>query len=160
MDDLQSDLKRFFKRVEKSDSCWNWTGTKAGRGYGHFFFRGKMRYAHRVSMEVLKSEKPPSDKVVMHICDNIACVNPDHLLIGTQTDNMRDAAAKGRTRRVGDWRGEKNPKSKLATSQFQEIISLLEDGLTRKEVAARFSITTVRVGQIWRSKPAKQESMP
>lgn len=87
---------RFWAKVEKSDCCWNWTG-KPNNGYGMIGdTSGKMIYAHRFSWELHNGSKVPSGLVVRHKCDNKMCVNPDHLEIGTQKDNIADMINRGR----------------------------------------------------------------
>jgi len=95
---------RFSSKVEKSSDplgCWTWAGAKNLQGYGEFFlFRKGSRshhgLAHRVAWEMFRG--PIGDMFVLHKCDTPACVNPEHLFLGTQKDNMRDALAKGRMR--------------------------------------------------------------
>ena len=144
----ESHLRRFMKYIMKTDHCWIWTGAKLPRGYGRFYYRGKPRYAHRVSIEILGGQCPRDDQVVMHSCDNPQCVNPEHLSIGTQTDNMRDAAAKGRTVNVNDWSGNNNPKSKLSTDQVREIQRRLSLGERPVDLSIEFGVTRTRVSQL------------
>lgn len=89
---------RFWRRVERVESgCWLWRGSLDGGGYGQIstaqgFAPAK---AHRVSWE-MRNGPIPDGMVVCHTCDTPACVNPDHLFIGTQQDNMRDCSRKNR----------------------------------------------------------------
>jgi hypothetical protein len=91
--------QRFWARVRKSDGCWEWTGAcfKCG-GYGQFTIEhGQQVRAHRHSWE-LHNGPIPKGLWVLHRCDNPKCVRPDHLFLGTCTDNARDMMAKGRGR--------------------------------------------------------------
>lgn len=93
------DLARFWAKVNRGTGCWEWLGERNNKGYGRFptYSRDsrKRLLAHRVSY-TLHHGQIPAGMVVMHACDNPGCVNPEHLSIGTQQDNLRDALAKGR----------------------------------------------------------------
>lgn len=86
---------RFWEKVNKTDNCWNWTGAINNKGYGRINIDGKSQLAHRVSFEIANGKIDDKMKV-LHSCDNSFCVNPKHLWLGTQKDNLIDMAKKGR----------------------------------------------------------------
>lgn len=77
--------------------CWLWSGGIIPDGYGTVYVDKKTKYAHRVAYETAKGPIP-TGLYVLHKCDTPACVNPDHLRVGTQSDNMRDSIERGRHR--------------------------------------------------------------
>jgi hypothetical protein len=92
--------QRFWAKVRVTRTCWLWCGAKHEDGYGFIgvFGRGWTKQSHRVAWWLSKGAIPDGLSV-LHNCpggDNPACVNPDHLWLGTHTDNMRDASRKGR----------------------------------------------------------------
>lgn len=108
--------------------CKIWNGSKSKRGYG---FDGH-KSAHALAWE-RKHGPIPVGLIVCHKCDNPPCVNVDHLFIGTDADNIRDAKIKGR------YRGENNGRAKLTADQVLEIRSL-GNKLSLTELAKRFSV--------------------
>ncbi len=85
----------FWSRVKKSRSCWVWTGCRSKDGYGTITYKKTGHRTHRMAL-TLSGTTIPDGMIVMHKCDNPACVRPSHLKIGTQKENMSDASIKGR----------------------------------------------------------------
>jgi len=99
---MQRDKVRFLALVKKSEGCWLWIGAQR-KGYGNFWFRGGPVSAHRVAWILTRGEIPDGEGAhgtcVLHRCDTPLCVRPSHLRLGTQFQNMRDMAEKGRKKR-------------------------------------------------------------
>jgi hypothetical protein len=126
---------RFWEYVDKSDGCWNWTGTLNDSGYGvlHGPNRRIIR-AHRYSY-ALHANGLDEDALVLHRCDNRRCVNPSHLFLGDHADNMRDKVQKGRHQRGGSTPGA------LVTDTEAFLIRLSPgDTRSRRLLAAIFQI--------------------
>lgn len=89
-------IDRFWEKVEVlgEDECWCWQGAQRNGGYGHLYVNGRWYGAHRISYEI--NIGPIGALCVLHSCDNPQCCNPNHLWLGTQTDNMVDRDMKGR----------------------------------------------------------------
>lgn len=130
-------LPRFWSRVKIDDalSCWEWTGAKTTAGYGHIIYRGKSRFAHRASYE-LHVGPIPDGLLVCHRCDNPSCVNPAHLFLGTNKDNVTDSVTKGRKPQ-----GETHVSAKLTECQVLEIRTRHAAGnITCKALALEFGV--------------------
>ena len=118
--------ERFWSKVNKTDDCWLWTGKINATNYGQILSNGKYIKVHRYSWVLHYGEIPEIDgsdirgTCVLHKCDTPACVNPDHLFIGTHSDNMRDMASKSRGMSL---KGSEIGTSKLSDKDVLEIRS-------------------------------------
>ena len=135
-------MERFLSKVAKTQSCWLWTGAKSGRGYGAFRSPDEKK-AHRFSYSRYVGQIPQGLSVC-HRCDNPACVNPDHLFVGTHTDNMKDKMSKGRGNHLV---GTKHPRSKLTESQ---VLAIRADNRRQVEIAESYGIKQAQVSEIKR----------
>jgi len=88
-------MERFWSKVSKTSECWEWTAQIMSNGYGRFYYQGRQQAAHRVSY-LLATGTYPGEFQVCHTCDNRKCVRPEHLWLGTRSDNMKDCFNKGR----------------------------------------------------------------
>lgn len=95
---------RFDASFVRGEGCWNWVGRKYPSGYGRVSLGSSDYRAHRVSY-AFHCEVDPGEKLVCHSCDNPACVNPDHLWLGTHRGNTQDMIRKGRSRLVPGFKG-------------------------------------------------------
>lgn len=138
----------FMDRIKMvpSSTCWNWTGCLNNAGYGRIQHEGKLWYAHRFSYKIHIGEIPDGMSV-LHKCDVPSCVNPDHLFLGTQADNVHDCLRKGR-HRSGPVAGEKNGNAKLNTEQVAEIRAKADAGQTRKNIAEEYGVTPAHISHI------------
>lgn len=118
-------MDSFWSRVRKTSSCWLWIGGISGNGYGKCPMgkRGESKLAHRVSYE-LHIGHIPDGLLVCHKCDNPPCVNPGHLFLGTQRDNLADMYDKGRQATPYGRHGERNPKASMTREIADEIRKL------------------------------------
>lgn len=135
--------ERFWQRVDRGqgDACWNWRGAHHPFGYGLLQGRNPRRLhrAHRLSWEI--HQGPISGGLlVLHRCDNPACVNPAHLFLGTPADNLRDAYAKARMRPT-----ERRRRARLTPSELQGIREGFQAGRTMADLARSFGICRATV---------------
>lgn len=146
---MQEVISRFFEKVNKTDSCWLWTSNK---GYGRFWNGSKLVGAHRFSYEY-HNGKIPEGMYVCHSCDNPSCVNPEHLFLGTQKENMLDKIEKGR---VGStslrYRGENAYGAKLTNAQAMEIRKLYSPGVNKRSLMRLFKVGRKTIDKILEGK--------
>jgi hypothetical protein len=145
------EFNRFFKKVRVTPGCWLWTAALVD-GYGAFKIKSsdlkwKTAKAHRVSYAFYFGN--PGDLFVMHRCDNPGCVNPDHLELGTNADNMRDMAEKGRSTK-----GSRQHKAKLHEQDIPQIRARAQSGDRLTDIAldygvSKSSISKANIGVHW-----------
>lgn len=149
---------RFWSKVAKAgpDDCWLWTATKNNKGYGMFTISALIgkEVAHRVSYKLSKGPIPRG-LFVCHECDTPACVNPKHLFLGTNRDNMRDMVAKGRAGKGPGFSGDTHPSSKFTSNQITEMRKAYVGGQTATSLAEQFgmdrsAINDVLGGRSWK----------
>ena len=125
-------MKRFWDKVQITaniQKCWLWKSNTSEKGYGKFSLNGKPKRAHRVAYELFYG---PFDNTlnVLHRCDNRKCVNPYHLFLGTQRDNIQDMIKKSRG------------KDQVHLDTVNKILALYKTGnYTQKELGEMFNVT-------------------
>lgn len=132
--------------IDDATGCWNWTLQKDKKGYGRIGVNGTPRGAHRISYE-LHCGLVPDEMHVLHRCDNPACINPEHLFIGTNAENMADRNAKGRQQR-----GSKHGLAKL--TEYDALAIRTATGITLRDLADTYgvcvaTVKNIRSGKIW-----------
>lgn len=135
--------ERFALYARQCDGCWEWTGQRDPRGYGRMHVDGRPMLAHRVAYLVTYGSIPPG-MAVLHKCDTPKCVNPEHLFLGTQADNVRDMHNKGRALKRG-MKGSEHPMSKLTEQDVRAIRKA--EGFAR-DIAAVYGISPTQVYDI------------
>lgn len=150
-------LSKFWARCKKGSpsECWMWTGVIYSTGYGMMYFRGGRYSPHRIACEI-KHGPIPQGMFACHKCDTPACVNPDHLFVGTPTDNVHDAMAKGRTRSGMAVhpdlaaKGERVGGAKLKEGDVLVIRREIAAGKPLREIAAHYGVTRENISCIKR----------
>ena len=153
--------EKFLAKVcrDAATGCWLWQGMISPDGYGAVRLDGRELRAHRVAWMLFRGEIAPG-MVVCHKCDVRACVNPEHLFLGTPADNSQDMVDKGRSSR-----GAKRHNAKLTEDQVSRIKAMLaEDRLYMSEIAREFGVTAstireIREGRSWRRVEARPLSV-
>jgi len=153
-------IEAFWNFVDKrpihgpASECWKWVGALGPDGYGHYISlrsaEFKTRRAHRIAWMLINNKILSPNELVCHSCDFPPCVNPKHLFIGTQADNMRDASKKFRLPH-----GEKNHFAKLNREQAREIKILFLNRIPYADIASQYGVTKSSVWYIGSGKTWK-----
>lgn len=139
-------LSRFLAKTcpEPNTGCWLWTAYCNRNGYGKIRCEGKSWYAHRIAFLLFKGPIPLGFEIC-HACDVPACVNPEHLFLGTHEDNMKDCITKNRFAR-----GDKHPRAKLTAEQVLAIRTSLRFGERNKSLAEQYGVHKSTIAHIKR----------
>lgn len=127
-----------------SNGCWLFTGYIDELGYGIISRNHIACKAHRISWEVNVGIIPEGLNV-LHKCDVRRCINPKHLFLGTQLDNIKDMILKGRKASI---RGVLHPSCKLDEAAIVEIRKLLSEGMMQRRIAEKFGVTEQHIYRI------------
>jgi hypothetical protein len=151
---MHSDAALIARHSKVNDAgCWIWTRSVNNWGYGRIGKGRAERAAHRLSYHIFRGPIPEG-MMVLHRCDVSRCVNPGHLFLGTNADNMRDMAEKGRVGGAAGKRGESNAQAKLSLNDVQKIRSTpimygSISALAREYGVSRRAIRFVVEGSTW-----------
>jgi hypothetical protein len=157
----KSPRDRLFDKVDKNGPvpqhraelgpCWDWTAARLSSGYGLFLLNKVQTTAHRAAW-ILTYGAIGDGLQVMHKCDRPSCVNPEHLELGTQLDNMRDMVRKGRSAKT---RGEQKWSAKVCSCAVRAMRILWQEGVSQKEIAKRFGVDCSSVSKTVRGRQWK-----
>lgn len=140
----QSARTRLEKKFQVTPGCWIWTASKRGKGgYGGFGLSGKVIGAHRASYQIYVGPIPDGLDVC-HKCDNRACVNPDHLFLGTNHENVIDRHSKGRSKLPNN-KGTSNGMAKLTSD---DVMRIRADKRLHYEIALDYGVSRQTIGDI------------
>lgn len=145
-------VDKFWSKVDRSGECWVWTGGRNSDGYGNCHMpidgRLKSQKAHRAAWRLTRGDIPQGMSV-LHRCDNPPCVNPDHLFLGTQADNMRDCREKGRYSHKSGRVGSHHQNARLKESDIPNIRALRAKGETFKSIAFQYGVSDSTIHNIF-----------
>lgn len=156
----------FWERTELlEDGCMNWCGHVTNSGYGTLHIGNRQVAAHRYAMELATGAPVSPHLVVCHKCDNPRCVNPEHLFVGTHSDNVRDMHSKGRSSRKqhdkSPWkaRGLRSPRALLSDEQVIEIRKRYAEGESQVALGKEFGVSndcvhTVVTNRVYKNLPS------
>lgn len=132
--------------IKRDTKCWEWQGAKTRTGYGRMKVKGQAWMAHRYMYTLSKGEIPEG-LVVMHKCDNPCCINPEHLTVGTQKDNMEDCKRKGRLGPRGRVHNSR-PKESASERRRGMVIRAYGRGMKPKAIAEYHKMSVIWVRKV------------
>lgn len=142
-------LDRFHNsyKVNPETDCWEWQNNLHQKGgYGRCYYEGKNYRAHVLSF-ILHIGSITQNNIIRHTCDNTCCINPNHLIQGTQVDNMLDKKIRNRAKGIN--KGVKNPNAKLTDNEVSQIHDLIDCGLfSQKFIALKYNVDQSHISRI------------
>jgi hypothetical protein len=131
--------------------CWIWLHATSTAGYGQIQMAGKLEYAHRLSYERAKGPIP-AGMLACHRCDTPSCVNPDHIFVGTESDNRVDMHRKGR------WVSR---RQRLSLEQVREVDRRLSEGEAMSDLARSYGVVYATIQErIQKLRAGKYDRLP
>lgn len=144
-------IQLFNAKTVKTKSCWIWCGFITEKGYGRVHIGRETCYAHALSWMIFNKMLVPEGLEVRHTCDVRYCVNPQHLLVGTHTENLQDM--QDRNRRAHNFKGHRNPTTHLSPTDVENIKLEYGQGrkfgITQREIGKKYGISNSSVSKIW-----------
>ena len=136
---VKTRLAQKYKVVDSG--CFEWIGHKHQQGYGLIYFNHKIRKAHRIMYSEYVGPIPDG-MIIRHTCDNPSCVNPDHLLLGTQAENIKDRHSRNRNHHP---KGELNVKAKLSK---QDVDHIRSSTFGSKQLATYYDVSVSTIDRV------------
>jgi hypothetical protein len=143
--------ERFSEKFRVVDGgCWLWTASKNRGGYGQFMAYGRPHLAHRISWRIHHGLLP-DELHVLHKCDTPACVNPNHLFLGSDADNVQDMLMKGRANRRPRVFAENHGMAKISN---QIALAIFNSSGSQRSIAKSFNVSqstvnSIKTGRQW-----------
>jgi hypothetical protein len=145
MEYIKEKLKNY--KINTKTDCWLWNGATTNFGHGRIKINNKFFSVHRLSY-IIHIGKIPKELFVCHHCDNPSCINPQHLFIGTRSDNMKDAYNKGRLK-IPHNKGENVPGHILTEKDVKKIIKIKHtQKITDSELGKKFRVARQTINGI------------
>lgn len=140
--------RRLRYTLDETTGCWLWPGEVNNKGYPRMWVEGRRMSGHRAVYELFKGPLGPG-QVVMHECDTPRCINPDHLILGTQLENLADMRAKGRGTAPPVHRGESHHKAKLTERQVREMRARYAGGgVSQRVLALEYGVSQTSIKDV------------